>query len=198
MTSQPVFQLRIQLEEVVPTVWRRLLVPGGVRLAKLHDMFQAAMGWTNSHLHSFTIGDQLYGMHVEDWPEEELDEKDFTVFVALRGGVRRFKYEYDFGDSWGHEVVVEGVSWSPVALKFGVCLDGQNACPPEDVGERVATRTSSRRSPTRCTRSTTTTSSGWATSSTPRLSSSVRRTPPSSTSADYSGLLFPRRALFSR
>ncbi|MFZ0059127.1 MAG: plasmid pRiA4b ORF-3 family protein [Acidimicrobiales bacterium] len=134
MTSQPVFQLRIQLEEVVPTVWRRLLVPGGVRLAKLHDMFQAAMGWTNSHLHSFTIGDQLYGMHVEDWPEEELDEKDFTVFVALRGGVRRFKYEYDFGDSWGHEVVVEGVSWSPVALKFGVCLDGQNACPPEDVG----------------------------------------------------------------
>ena len=81
MTSQPVFQLRIQLEEVVPTVWRRLLVPGGVRLAKLHDMFQAAMGWTNSHLHSFTIGDQLYGMHVEDWPEEELDEKDFTAGI---------------------------------------------------------------------------------------------------------------------
>jgi hypothetical protein len=81
------FQLRIPLEEVVPTVWRRLLVPGGVRLAKLHDMFQAAMGWTNSHLHSFTIGDQLYGMHVEDWPEEELDEKDLTVFVSLRAYV---------------------------------------------------------------------------------------------------------------
>jgi Plasmid pRiA4b ORF-3-like protein len=97
-------------------------------------MFQAAMGWTNSHLHSFSIGDQIYGMHIEDWPDEELDENDFTVLVALRGGVRRFSYEYDFGDSWEHEVVVEDVTWPPLALKHGVCLDGQNACPPEDVG----------------------------------------------------------------
>jgi hypothetical protein len=134
VADQPVFQLRIQLKRVTPMVWRRLLVPGGVRLLKLHEMFQAAMGWTNSHLHSFTIGDQLYGMHIEDWPEEELDEKGFTVFVALRGGVRRFGYEYDFGDCWEHEVIVEDTTWTPLALKHGVCVDGQNACPPEDVG----------------------------------------------------------------
>jgi hypothetical protein len=134
VSQLPVFQLRIQLQEVVPTAWRRLLVPAGIHLPKLHDMFQASMGWTNSHLHSFMIGDQLYGMHVEEWPDEELDEKDYTVYVALRGGVRRFSYEYDFGDSWEHEVVVENVTWPPLALKFGVCLDGQNACPPEDVG----------------------------------------------------------------
>lgn len=134
MVSQPVFQLRIQLEEVTPTVWRRLLVPGGVRLAKLHEIFQAAMGWTNSHLHSFTIGESFYGMHIEDYPEEELDETAFTVLQALRGGVRRFRYEYDFGDSWCHEVVVENTTWSPAALRHGVCLDGECACPPEDVG----------------------------------------------------------------
>ena len=115
-------------------MWRRLLVPGTVRLAKLHDIFQAAVGWTNAHLHSFTIGDDLYGMHVEDYPEEELDETQFTVLQALRGGVRHFRYEYDFGDSWEHEVVVEGVTFSPLSLRYGVCLDGQNACPPEDVG----------------------------------------------------------------
>ncbi len=134
MAPQPVFRLRIQLEEVHPTVWRRVLVPGGVRLAKLHEIFQAALGWTNSHLHSFTIGESLYGMHAEDYPEEELDESEHTVFVALRGGVRRFRYEYDFGDSWQHEVTVEAVTWSPLALKYGVCVDGANACPPEDVG----------------------------------------------------------------
>ncbi len=134
MAQQPVFQLRIQLENLTPTVWRRLLVPGGVRLAKLHEIFQAAMGWTNSHLHSFTIGEDLYGMHIEDYPDDELDETEFTVFVALRGGVRRFRYEYDFGDSWEHEVTVEATTWSPLALKHAVCLDGQNACPPEDVG----------------------------------------------------------------
>jgi hypothetical protein len=134
VAQQTVFQLRIQLEEVTPTVWRRVLVPGGVRLPKLHDMFQAAMGWTNSHLHGFTIDGQLFGMHVEDWPDEELDEADYTVAVALGGGVRRFNYEYDFGDSWQHEVVVEGTTWPSLALKHAVCIDGQNACPPEDVG----------------------------------------------------------------
>jgi len=134
VVDQPAFQLRIQLEEVVPTVWRRLLVPGGVRLPKLHDMFQAAMGWTNSHLHSFTVEGQLYGMHFDDWPEGELDEKDYTVSMVLRGGVRRFRYEYDFGDSWTHDVVVEDRTLVPLALRFAVCVDGQNACPPEDVG----------------------------------------------------------------
>ncbi len=96
-------------------------------------MFQVAMGWTNSHLHSFTIGEQQYVMEVDD-PEEELDEQETTVSVALRGGVRRFTYAYDFGDSWEHEVVVEDATSSPLSLKHAVCLDGQNACPPEDVG----------------------------------------------------------------
>jgi hypothetical protein len=134
VAQQPVFQLRIRLEEVNPPVWRRVLVPGGAKLSRLHDIFQAAMGWTNSHLHSFTIGSQLYGMQFDEYPEGELDETEHTVFVALRGGLRRFSYEYDFGDSWTHEVVIEEVSWSPYTLKHGVCLDGQGACPPEDVG----------------------------------------------------------------
>jgi len=48
-TGQQVFQLRIELDEVTPVVWRRLLVPGGVRLAELHDIIQAAMGAGRTH-----------------------------------------------------------------------------------------------------------------------------------------------------
>jgi len=92
------------------------------------------MGWNNSHLHSFTIGDSLYGMQLDDYPDEELNERDFTVTKVLPEGMRCFQYEYDFGDSWEHEVLVEDVSFSSPALKFGVCIDGQGACPPEDVG----------------------------------------------------------------
>ena len=131
--GQSVFQLRVTLDEVVPTVWRRLLVPGGVRLGRLHGMLQAAMGWTDSHLHSFTIGEQLFGSHFDDYPDEELNEKDVTVTRAI-GGHRRFFYEYDFGDSWQHEVVVEDHTRLPWGLRYAVCLDGQNACPPEDCG----------------------------------------------------------------
>jgi len=130
--GQSVVQLRVQLREVVPTVWRRLLVPGSVRLAKLHDIFQAAMGWTDCHLHSFRIGDALYGTQVDDY-DDELDEKSVTVMQVLRGQ-RRFVYEYDFGDSWEHDVVVEAMTTTPIGLKYAVCVDGQNACPPEDCG----------------------------------------------------------------
>lgn len=91
------------------------------------------MGWEDYHLHSFKIGAARYGMQFDDFPEGELDEKDVTVLRAI-GDVRRFSYEYDFGDSWGHEVVVESLSRLPRGLKFGVCVDGQNACPPEDCG----------------------------------------------------------------
>lgn len=132
--GQPVFQLRVTLEDVTPAVWRRLLVPGSVRLDKLHRMLQAAMGWEDQHLHSFEIGETQYGMQLDDdFPEDELDEKEVTVLQAI-GDVPRLSYAYDFGDGWRHEVVVESLSRSPLGLKFGVCVDGQNACPPEDCG----------------------------------------------------------------
>ena len=126
-------QLRIALEEVRPVVWRRLLVPGGVRLNRLHEMFQAAMGWTDSHLHQFRVGDKLYGAQFDDYPDEELDEKTVTVIGAV-GKVRCFFYDYDFGDGWEHEVVVEEVTSWPQGLRYAVCMDGERACPPEDVG----------------------------------------------------------------
>jgi hypothetical protein len=118
---------------VEPVIWRRLLVPGSARLAKLSDMLLAAMGWTNSHEHAFRAGDKLFGMHLEDWDDDEIDEKSVTVLQVLREERRCF-FDYDFGDSWVHEVVVEELTWSPLGLKYAVCLAGQNACPPEDVG----------------------------------------------------------------
>ena len=96
-------------------------------------MIQAAFGWWDYHLHAFQIGDLRYGPQAEDYPEDELDEAAVTIVAALEG-VERFSYEYDFGDSWDHEIVIEERSWLSVGLKVGVCIDGQNACPPEDVG----------------------------------------------------------------
>ncbi len=131
--GQSVFQLRAQLRGIDPVVWRRLLVPGSVRLDRLHLMLQAAMGWTNSHLHCFSIGELTFGTQFDDNPLDELDETAVSVVQAV-GDQRRFVYEYDFGDSWEHDVAVEGRSSTRAGLKFAVCLDGQNACPPEDCG----------------------------------------------------------------
>jgi hypothetical protein len=131
--GQPVLECVIELREVEPRVWRRLLIPGGVRLRKLHRIFQAAMGWEDCHLHAFEIGDERYGMQFDEYPEGELDETSVTVVGGLRG-LERFAYEYDFGDSWVHEVAVTALWRMHIGLKFAVCLEGANACPPEDCG----------------------------------------------------------------
>ena len=126
-------QLRIELDEVAPAVWRRIIVPTSVRLDRLASMLIAAMGWTNSHLHCFEIGAERYGMHFDEYPEGEIDERSITVLHALRG-VESFEFDYDFGDGWVHNVTVEAVIEGTFGLKHAVCVDGASACPPEDCG----------------------------------------------------------------
>jgi hypothetical protein len=133
LPSQSAFRLRIQLNDVDPVIWRRILVPGAIRMAKFADILLAAMGWSNSHLHAFTVGNKRYGMNDDEFPEGEVDEKTVTVLQVL-GDEGRFTLEYDFGDSWEHEVVIEEQIWSSFGLRSAVCLDGANACPPDDVG----------------------------------------------------------------
>lgn len=130
------YQLLVELDGVTPTVWRRILVPTGVKMSSLHDMMQAAMGWSDSHEHSFTVGDTLYGTCDDDELDEEIEEIDehtVTVLQALRGE-ERFIYEYDFGDCWTHTITVEAEFRTHHALKFALCVAGENACPPEDSG----------------------------------------------------------------
>jgi len=127
------FQLYVELDDVMPTVWRRLLVPTSVRLSKLADVLLNAMGWNNSHLHCFNVGGSRYGMVEDEYPEGEIDETSVTVRQALRGS-KRFEFEYDFGDGWSHTVTIEQELSSPLGLKAAVCLGGENACPPDDCG----------------------------------------------------------------
>jgi hypothetical protein len=114
-------------------VWRRVLVPGGYTLDRLHRVIQYAMGWQDLHLHSFDIDGQQYG---EPDPVGELslrDELD-TRLDAVAGKGDIFRYTYDFGDWWEHEVTVEDVSVAEPDEWYPACLDGARACPPEDVG----------------------------------------------------------------
>jgi len=128
-----VLRLRVTLADVVPTVWRRLLVRGDIGLAQLHHVLQVAMGWQDRHLHNFRFGSQTFGTQIDDYPSDELDEAQMTLQRAIGDG-RRFRYVYDFGDDWVHEVVVEDVVTTRNALRSAVCVDGQSACPPEDCG----------------------------------------------------------------
>ena len=130
-----IYQLKITLQGLRPPIWRRVLVADNTTLEKLHYIIQIAMGWTNSHLHDFTIHGKRYAEpHPDDW-EPVLDERDFTLRDVTPRARSKLVYQYDFGDSWQHDVVVEK-NTLPVEpkTKYPVCMAGQYACPPEDVG----------------------------------------------------------------
>jgi Plasmid pRiA4b ORF-3-like protein len=99
-----IFQLKITLAGVHQPVWRRVLVPGEMTLAELHDIVQIAMGWTDSHLHEFELGDARYGTLDPDWGRDDVkDEAQLKLFRLAAAG-SRFRYRYDFGDYWRHDI----------------------------------------------------------------------------------------------
>jgi hypothetical protein len=130
-----IYQLKVTLCEVELPVWRRIQVPASTYLDDLHLMLQATMGWQNCHLHSFTINGVNYGEPDPDFDEPSLQEEwHFTLRQLIRRQGRRFRYQYDFGDDWNHEIVVERIMNPEDGVDYPVCVAGERACPPEDVG----------------------------------------------------------------
>lgn len=135
------YQLKIALKWSKPPIWRRVIVRGDMTLDHLHDVFQIAMGWTNSHMHQFIVGSGIdsayYGRPdpmLADLGSETLNEKRYTVADIAPAVKRKFIYEYDFGDGWEHDVVVEKILPPDPAFKHPVCIAGARACPPDDCG----------------------------------------------------------------
>ena len=118
-------RLRVTLLEVQPAVIRVIDVPAAVTLPELHDLLQAAIGWTDSHLHQFVTGEARYGAFDLDAMEDEQDEAG----VLLSDLPSRFSYLYDFGDGWDHDVEVLGPGGDEPGCRYG-----EGNCPPEDCG----------------------------------------------------------------
>jgi hypothetical protein len=138
-------RLQVTLREVTPPALRILDVPATSTLPELHELLQAGLGWTDSHLHEFQIptedtaavtdagagpGPVRYGVPDPDFddPGEVEPLRDETTAQVRELGAR-FVYLYDFGDGWTHDITVLG----PGGPQPG-CVYGEHACPPEDCG----------------------------------------------------------------
>lgn len=134
-----VYRFKITLQDSDPAIWRRIETKD-VALEQLHALIQTAMGWTNSHLHQFEIAGSRYTdprFMMDDFDDfGALDYSGLRIsdLVAQHGIKLRMSYEYDFGDGWQHELVLETVTESEPKIKYPRCVDGERACPPEDVG----------------------------------------------------------------
>ncbi|HRX16109.1 MAG TPA: plasmid pRiA4b ORF-3 family protein [Spirochaetota bacterium] len=128
------YLLKIELLDIEPAIWRRFVVPASITLDRLHDVIQIVMGWTDSHLHEFTIGKKRYTEFPES-KEDGLTCGRYRLGDLIKQNGRGFHYLYDFGDYWEHELVIEHNRYfDPELREEIVCLDGSRSCPPEDVG----------------------------------------------------------------
>lgn len=144
MPSKPhVLTLRIELAHIRPPIWRRIEIPATATFWDLHVAIQDAVGWDDSHLHVFRIADPIpraraeIGIpdpEAESWRHPVMPGWKVRVTAYLTQAGSRARYEYDFGDGWDHEVLLEKVGPRKPRTKYPRCLDGARACPPEDCG----------------------------------------------------------------
>ncbi len=138
-SSQDIYQIKVTLLGTKPPIWRRLLVPSTLTLARLHDVLQTAMGWAGGHMHEFRTADRHFG--IPDPEDRSMgmqveNERSIRLSSVLRSAGAKLIYTYDFGDNWEHAVVLEKLLPAQLSLdlEYPICIDGKLACPPDDCG----------------------------------------------------------------
>jgi hypothetical protein len=130
-----VFQIKMTLRGIDPPIWRRIQMKD-CTLEQLHALIQVTMGWEFEHLYRFNIGGAEYADldMTRDEDVEDAGEVRLSEVIPERNRRPRFLYEYDFGDEWIQQLIVEERFPPEGGVKYPLCVAGQRACPPEDCG----------------------------------------------------------------
>lgn len=140
--------IRIKLNNAPVKIWRELKVPSNMSMELLAKVLLMAMGWEDYHLHQFVQQNgkhHIYFKSTKDLKDENTfftpfltrsynaDETPIGTVLSQKG--KRIRFEYDFGDSWEHEVWVKGIrDYAPEETPEVILVKGQGQCPPEDCG----------------------------------------------------------------
>ena len=141
LRTKIVYQFRIELSEIEPTIWRVIQVPSKYNFWDLHVAIQDSMGWLDYHLHAFRVRMPHkrkiveIGIPTDDYYDEPVLpgwEIPITDYFTEPG--KSAPYDYDFGDGWEHIILLEGILLKEDGVKYPKCIAGERACPPEDCG----------------------------------------------------------------
>ncbi len=134
---------RVTLIGIKPIIWREREVPTTYSFWDHQVAIQDVMGWYDYHLHIFRVlNSETAELEEIGIPDEEEARGGSQILPGwevaigkhfLRPGDKAI-YEYDFGDGWEHEIILEQIADARKSVKYPRCLNGQRACPPEDCG----------------------------------------------------------------
>ncbi|MFE4542302.1 plasmid pRiA4b ORF-3 family protein [Arthrobacter sp. NPDC056727] len=144
-----VLDVRVELVETDPLIWRRLELLGSLSLDRVHEALQTAFGWEDLHLHRFTDGHPFMPLRPVNgeypdppqwmprhWCEEPTDlaEEGCTLQELFTSGSGTAFYEYDFGDSWLHRLDLVSRRPARGVTPPALLVDGARRGPLEDCG----------------------------------------------------------------
>ena len=130
-----ILQLKITLVGIEPKIYRIVQVPATITLRNLHKVIQKVMEWENYHLYQFVKDKESFGPQSRDFLMAEVkNDKSVPVVDLLPKARHKMFYEYDFGDGWLHEVLLQKVLPGDEAVRYPICINGEHAGPPEDSG----------------------------------------------------------------
>src|SRR6478672_3318976 len=170
MSADTIARLKITLDDVEPTVLRRVDVPFDIRLDRLHLTIQAAMGWTNSHLYELRAGDVGWSTPYPDADSsgDFLDARKARLDDVLEDiGTKKLIYLYDFGDGWEHTIKVERLADPAPGALYPRLIEVSGAVLSRTVAAHGATPKCSKLLPIQSTSATPSSQSGSATTSIP-------------------------------
>lgn len=164
-------RLRIILNDVDPQPMRHIEVPLKIRLDRLHEVIQAAMGWTDTHLYEFRVGEAGWGVPDPDgFYDGPMPAKKATLEKVLEdSGARTIQYVYDFGDNWDHSIRIERINEATPSITYPRLLKATGPAHPRTSAGPEATRSSLKPSPIPITNSTRTWSAGRVVPSIPKM-----------------------------
>lgn len=130
-----IYQLKITLLNIEPKIYRIVQVPAAITLRNLHKVIQRVMEWENCHLYQFVKGNVSYAPQSTEFSlSQGVSDRSVPLYELLPKVRNKLIYEYDFGDGWLHEILLQKIIPVEVGVRYPVCIEGKHAAPPEDSG----------------------------------------------------------------
>ena len=129
-----IYQLKVTVKGIDPIIWRRIQIRSDITLVRLHRIMQMLMDWSSYHLYQYQIADKTHGP--KDIDDDVYGYKK-SVSIKMKNAFHSddsITYEYDFGDGWEINILLEKILPARIQAEDAICIDGARHGPVEDSG----------------------------------------------------------------
>lgn len=134
------YTIRVSLKGITPAIWRKFECPSNISLRHLTELLIQLMGWENEHLNHIMQGQNTYYVPYYqhdpdcDFGDHRYQEEYMLSDILCEKG-KTVRWEYDFGDSWMHEIRLSSIEEYEADEPHDIVFkSGKRLCPPEDCG----------------------------------------------------------------